>query len=142
MIRCIHQIMPPKIKLPSWMGINGRGDCGNCIPDIKNQHCSGFAPVQLMSKIVRLRKMNYTGERMIIRNAETGEWHYKDTGELVKDNPRPCLHCGKDSIDGDDACLGHLPGVKYACCGHGINDGYIWFENGVYVSGQFRIDKM
>lgn len=22
--------------------------------------------------------------------------------------------------DGHDACLGELPGVKYACCGHGV----------------------
>lgn len=28
-----------------------------------------------------------------------------------------------------DPCLGHLPGVKYACCGHG-DYGYVWFTNG------------
>lgn len=35
-----------------------------------------------------------------------------------------------------DPCMGILPGVKYACCGHG-NDphvfGYIFFENGVTI---------
>jgi hypothetical protein len=34
-----------------------------------------------------------------------------------------------------DPCLGVLPGVKYACCGHGDPDdaAYIFFENGVIV---------
>ena len=32
---------------------------------------------------------------------------------------------------GPDPCLGHLPGVKFACCGHGSKEGgYISFENG------------
>lgn len=38
--------------------------------------------------------------------------------------------------DGHDPCLGELPGVKYACCGHGGSGqsrGYIYFENGVCV---------
>lgn len=34
-----------------------------------------------------------------------------------------------------DPCLGELPGVKYACCGHGGRSGsptvgYIYFDNG------------
>lgn len=34
-----------------------------------------------------------------------------------------------------DPCLGVLPGVKYACCGHGdlIDDAYIFFETGVII---------
>jgi len=42
-----------------------------------------------------------------------------------------------------DPCLGYLPGVKYACCGHGETDtGYISFENGtiVYFDMEFIID--
>lgn len=38
--------------------------------------------------------------------------------------------------DGHDPCLATLPGVKYACCGHGghgQNSGYIYFENGIRV---------
>jgi hypothetical protein len=55
--------------------------------------------------------------------------------------------------DGHDPCLGALPGVKYACCGHGGHgntQGYIYFENGVrigicvtdisYEDGRRRID--
>lgn len=32
-----------------------------------------------------------------------------------------------------DPCLGILPGVKYGCCGHGEEDGYLFFLNGVTV---------
>lgn len=33
-----------------------------------------------------------------------------------------------------DPCLGRLPGVKYACCGHGDwEKAYVLFENGVSV---------
>jgi len=37
-----------------------------------------------------------------------------------------------------DPCLGKLPGVKFACCGHGKRFGYIFFDNGVTV----RFDKL
>lgn len=35
-----------------------------------------------------------------------------------------------------DPCLGELPGVKFACCGHGMLgycQGYIFFENGKII---------
>lgn len=38
--------------------------------------------------------------------------------------------------DGDDPCIKGLPGVKFACCGHGGRPQslpYIYFENGVHV---------
>ena len=48
-------------------------------------------------------------------------------------NHRPCPKCGKRPLDtSEDACLGHLPGVVQACCGHG-GEGYIEFENGVTI---------
>lgn len=48
---------------------------------------------------------------------------YCDTGEPVGEFPRPCLKCGrKQNPDGTDPCLGFLPGVEYACCGHGLPD--------------------
>ena len=53
-------------------------------------------------------------------------WRYIDTGEVVNketDNGRPCKRCGKlPTPDGHDACLGKLPGVIGACCGHGISE--------------------
>lgn len=47
------------------------------------------------------------------------DWCYLD-GVSTKEEERPCTHCGKDATpEGHDACLGTLPGVKAACCGHG-----------------------
>jgi hypothetical protein len=47
---------------------------------------------------------------------------------------RPCRACGR-SCGGQcpDPCLGVLPGVSYACCGHGEKPAYVRFENGVTV---------
>ena len=42
--------------------------------------------------------------------------------------------------DGHDACLGALPGVIAACCGHGVKEGYILFENGISIIGNFKIE--
>lgn len=48
-----------------------------------------------------------------------------------------CPECGMiRQADGHDPCIGELPGVKFACCGHGGNGaylGYIHFVNGVTV---------
>jgi hypothetical protein len=41
------------------------------------------------------------------------------------------------AADGHDPCIPNLPGVMYACCGHGGNsqcEGYIYFENGIRIS--------
>lgn len=61
-----------------------------------------------------------------------GEWRYLD-GEIA-DTSRPCPRCGRlQTTAGDDACLGHLPGVSSACCGHGIKPGYVRYTNGMEV---------
>lgn len=53
-----------------------------------------------------------------------------------------CPHCGQKRRRGGDPdpCFGYLPGVLFACCGHGgladpdvSQAGYIYFENGVIV---------
>lgn len=44
----------------------------------------------------------------------------------------------------DDPCIAGLPGVKFACCGHGgQSPGYVTFENGVTVrfSGTAAISR-
>ena len=42
----------------------------------------------------------------------------------------PCKRCGRmPTKGGHDACLGELPGVQFACCGHGIEHGYMVFDN-------------
>lgn len=61
------------------------------------------------------------------------EWVFSDNKEsTVKTHrDRPCGYCNKhDTAEGHDACLGTLPGVINACCGHGNHDyGYIQFED-------------
>ena len=68
---------------------------------------------------------------------------YKDNRQLVSENKdRACGHCGKKNTpEGHDGCLGTLPGVMNACCGHGTEEGYIQFENGVTIRGYFKIDE-
>lgn len=69
---------------------------------------------------------------------------YEDTGEEVEfSKPRSCPRCSKfPTKEGHDPCLGTLPGVKFACCGHGITEeAYITFENGITVRN-FIIDHL
>lgn len=48
-----------------------------------------------------------------------------------------CSLCDRQrGEDGHDPCLGRLPGIQFACCGHGgegPNEAYLYFENGVRV---------
>jgi len=54
-----------------------------------------------------------------------GCWRYVDDKKPAIDN-RPCAKCGKmPTAEGYDACLGHIPGALWACCGHGIVKPYI-----------------
>jgi hypothetical protein len=48
-------------------------------------------------------------------------YKYEDGEVCDWDNPRVCPKCKmmKDK-DGYDHCLGYLPGVAHACCGHGV----------------------
>lgn len=59
-------------------------------------------------------------------------WVYSDTRQPVPNNiDRPCGLCGRaQTIDGHDPCLGTLPGVMNACCGHGDpRDAYVQFDD-------------
>ena len=52
------------------------------------------------------------------------EWVYADTGDSVNIE-RPCVRCGEmPTKEGYDACLGFIPEVTSACCGHGVEEGY------------------
>jgi len=33
----------------------------------------------------------------------------------------------------NDPCLDHLPNVQAACCGHGEDGGYIYFDTGIVI---------
>ncbi len=67
------------------------------------------------------------------------EWVYCDTKEstVLNHKLRPCGHCNKIATpEGHDACLGKLPLVSNACCGHGvISESYIQFFNFLCIRG-------
>jgi hypothetical protein len=68
-----------------------------------------------------------------------GGWRYDDTWELVSyARPRPCPSCHRNPTpEGHDACLGTLPGVTHACCGHGDpSEAYVRFEDGTELRGK------
>jgi hypothetical protein len=71
------------------------------------------------------------------------KWVYEDTGAKIPTyggEIRACAKCGVlFSLEEVDPCLGILPGVDKACCGHGIcTEAYVRFENGVVFRGFCR----
>lgn len=74
---------------------------------------------------------------------DNGNWVYCDDGTPVimcGDGPqRPCRKCGMDfPASGHDPCIADLPGVAFACCGHGIKEeAYVRFESGLTIRGQW-----
>ena len=50
-------------------------------------------------------------------------WVYEDG--TPADVERPCVKCGRTATPGSpDPCLGTLPDVTAACCGHGVAEPY------------------
>jgi len=48
------------------------------------------------------------------------QWVYSDNKTPIS-TERPCIRCGMmPTTEGYDACLGYIPGVTSACCGHGV----------------------
>ena len=70
-------------------------------------------------------------------------WVFEDTGEPTEETwkARPCGHCGRhDTPEGHDACLGTLPGVMNACCGHGMErEAYVQFLDGTDIRGRSAV---
>ena len=68
-----------------------------------------------------------------------GAFYFVDTGESVPDTwrNRPCGKCGEPNTkEGHDACLGAIPNVMNACCGHGDDRcAYIQFNDGIIIRG-------
>jgi hypothetical protein len=73
-----------------------------------------------------------------VRHLGNGEFVWADTGEPYETSysaGRPCAKCERPPTkEGFDACLRRLPGVVAACCGHGKDEGYLLFENGVAIT--------
>jgi hypothetical protein len=64
----------------------------------------------------------------------TGPWLDTPDGQKI------CELCRRPRTpEGDDPCLGRLPGVINACCGHGREPGFLIFKNGVTV--QFHLSS-
>lgn len=63
-----------------------------------------------------------------------GGWRYLDDNSATVDGwqTRPCGHCHEPNRpDGHDACLGELPNVINACCGHGDQrQAYVQYTDG------------
>lgn len=75
-----------------------------------------------------------------------GRWLYEDTREPLPCDGgeiRPCKRCGSvHQHHESDPCLGNLPGVDSACCGHGARElSFIKFTNGVVVK-QFIAERV
>lgn len=66
-----------------------------------------------------------------------GAFVFDDTGEPTVGSDRSCGHCGKHATaEGHDACIGTLPGVMNACCGHGVvSDTYMQMLDGKHLQG-------
>lgn len=84
----------------------------------------------------------FRGHPIVWRN---DMWVYADDGKPIPGwggEVRPCIVCGQQEWSGDgavDNCLGLLPGVSNACCGHGDPTcSYIQFTNGLLIRG-FRV---
>jgi len=68
----------------------------------------------------------------IVWDKKKKEWFYKDNGNPLDDR-RACTRCGKPPTkEGHDACLGTIPGVVSACCGHGTSINGISNRNMIY----------
>ncbi len=73
---------------------------------------------------------------------EGGEYRFEDTDAPTAGSDRPCGHCGDHCTEeGHDACLGTLPGVMNACCGHGeVPMAYVQMPDGAHFQGQPALD--
>lgn len=71
----------------------------------------------------------------------------RNNDKLKPYEKEPCKHCKKyKTFEGHDACLGELPFLMNACCGHhGHREGrYVQFNNGKCMRGflAFIIQKI
>lgn len=73
---------------------------------------------------------------------KNGIRRYIDNDIEVSALYRPCAKCNEfPTDDGDDDCIKNLGRVANACCGHGLEKGYIQFDNGITIRGFFEIEK-
>ena len=75
-----------------------------------------------------------------------GEWYFCDTDLLVSETWKEsgCGYCKLPRTDeGHDGCLGTLPGIMNACCGHGnIEEAYIQYWDKNIISGSDAVYRI
>lgn len=49
LVKCINQLIRPKVKVPKFMRRKGCGDCTTCETHINNKNCKCYMPVGLIS---------------------------------------------------------------------------------------------
>lgn len=74
------------------------------------------------------------------------EFVYVDTEEPAADTwkDRDCGYCGLGwTREGHDGCLGELPGIMNACCGHGcVREAYIQYPDRSCIRGVEALVEM
>lgn len=88
------------------------------------------------------QRSKFKGHKIEYDN-ENNQWVFSDTKEsteLTHQN-RPCGYCNqhviKDRHEEYDSCIGRLPGLMNACCGHGnASEAYVQFMDGFGVHGE------
>ena len=80
-------------------------------------------------------------------NKHFAAWRYVDNDKPIKEDSedRKCPKCNKvKTAEGHDPCIANLPGVKFACCGHGLdsNSAYIVFNDGREVRGNAEVNRV
>lgn len=76
------------------------------------------------------------GREIILKN---DKWVYVDSGEEITSHK--CPKCNQyQNNSGHDFCIQNLGYVINACCGHGKQEGYIQFDNGITIRGNFKIE--
>jgi hypothetical protein len=68
------------------------------------------------------------------------KWRFLDNDKSIEEDKhnRLCPKCKlPPTPEGHDPCIANLPGVDYACCGHGVELGYVMFSNGQVIRGRF-----
>ena len=78
----------------------------------------------------------------VITEKERHVWVYADGTRTLDDPRRQCGRCDKpETPEGHDACLGTLPDVMNACCGHGrLREAYVQFWDRPRLAGQEALD--
>ena len=99
--------------------------------------CTEITQGNVMSK-----KQKWRGHYIVFVN---GEWLYADNEmPTANDRDRECGYCGRSNTkEGHDGCIGTLPNVMNACCGHGVqSDAYVQFLDETCIYGEDAIELM